>query len=308
MSLTTLILGAGASMDYGYPNGSQLIKDVVLMDPSQYTQAPNQIDEIRKAQDRLKRSQADSIDYFFSLNDENKLSLKPAMLLKILDYENEELLFKLNEQHWYQKFFNKIISNDLKKTKDNFQRLKIITFNYDRSLEHFLLNMIMTRIGQDRKAALNTLASLEIIHVYGRVHAFQHENNPTMQMPIDYGARLNINTQPSFINSCYEIARNHLRTCFDSSELHQKSLDIIASSKNILFLGFAYHPENMKCLGFDFTKPARIKMFGTAYKIHKRDLKSLEKKYNAIRFFPITILELLENYYSFQDVNHVLES
>ena len=53
-------------------------------------------------------------------------------------------------------------------------KLSIVTFNYDRSLEHYLLNSLMTLHGKTRDECAQALKKIPIVHVYGQLGEHQY--------------------------------------------------------------------------------------------------------------------------------------
>src|SRR3989304_4389174 len=136
---TVLVLGAGASMDCGFPSGEQLIEKFIST---------------------FKNASPASIDDFLDKNtrEEFKIVGKICVVIAISRLENPTADFMTEwrdtkpdhrysrELHgtrghlelirgWYNYLWKKIYEGDI---KNNLSKLTFITFNYDRSLERFL--------------------------------------------------------------------------------------------------------------------------------------------------------------------------
>jgi hypothetical protein len=152
---TVLILGAGASMPYGFPSGRDL-KQVILrhLDPSTGSKLPATLNRlgisawtIKDFYKNLAYSGRPSVDAFLEHRPEFLKIGKLAITLCLIPYEKEETLFfsGTKKGHWYEYLFNKL------NAPFNFfheNRLSIITFNYDRSIEHYFFKSLKSSYGK----------------------------------------------------------------------------------------------------------------------------------------------------------------
>ena len=77
---------------------------------------------------------------------------------------------------WYGIFWNQVATDRLEEL--DFSWLSVVTFNYDRSFEQYLLRAIMATYGVPEVGALERLATLRIVHVYGSLGgAFSSSQN-----------------------------------------------------------------------------------------------------------------------------------
>lgn len=140
---TVLVLGAGASVDFGFPTGQQLVRDIYsLLDPKTgsyydlyYRIARKQNDDIliERFPVILRKADPFSIDEWLEKNDEFIPMGKIAISIVLLHYELNSDLSPVN--NWYRLLFKRLDG-----PFENFQNnmLSIITFNYERSLEKYL--------------------------------------------------------------------------------------------------------------------------------------------------------------------------
>ena len=63
-----------------------------------------------------------------------------------------------------------------KKIDDVFHGLTLISFNYDRCLEHFLFNALQRLYDVDAKKAADICNNAQIFHPYGAVGALPYQN------------------------------------------------------------------------------------------------------------------------------------
>jgi len=230
---TVLILGAGASKPYGFPLGYELrdkaIKESVLGDVLDFLDMP--LDHYYKFTEELAHSGHSSIDAFLEEREQWLDVGKLAIVYRLLDYERRCSLFPPSQpkDHWYETLWHKMSANSWNRFKKN--EINIITFNYDRSLEHYLGNILNNNFHIKIETAVK---ALPIIHVHGDLGLYKYE---------EYGKTKTI----------YEIkvASDSIKIVNEtdiSSKEFRKANKILIDSKRILFLGFGYHSQNMNKL------------------------------------------------------------
>jgi hypothetical protein len=175
---TVLVLGAGASLPYGFPTAKELEelicdafasrtkKASLLLGGDESKYAPNQFFEFREA---FLRSPL-SIDAFFQRRPEFLEVGKLAIAYCLIPFEDEANLYRrdrdLRGGNWYKYLAGKLDSQ-FEEFGDN--KLSIITFNYDQSLEYYLLNSLLYSHGKKRDECANALTKIPIVHVYGQL-------------------------------------------------------------------------------------------------------------------------------------------
>lgn len=175
MAKTVLVLGAGASLPYGYPLGGELRQKILHL-PYQTVFGPIKVPKVLHAQvqakmekfrDAFLHSQMNSIDAFLGRRPEFQEIGKKCIAAVLLQCEDPSLLFTENREkdHWYKYLFNHIAKNDWDEL--SFSDISIVTFNYDRSLEYFLYIALQYAYGKSEDEARKKLSSLRIVHVYG---------------------------------------------------------------------------------------------------------------------------------------------
>jgi len=141
---TVLILGAGTSVPYGYPSGRGLVDDLKGDNPKRkeiLIQLQFQKPEIDEFTAVLRKAEPPSIDHFLENNPRFTDLGKACIAYEILKRENENRLYhpKVDKEgsirSWYRDLADRIADSA---DEIAFNNLSIVTFNYDRSLEHFL--------------------------------------------------------------------------------------------------------------------------------------------------------------------------
>ena len=192
---TVLILGAGASKPYGFPTARELREEIIF---NTIPLLKKYADENRKNQDFddhpfiknvkefievFKNSSTSSIDLFLSRNKEFYKIGKDIITLLLANYEleskfREEIENKNND--WYFNFFETltkdiILSDDISKFANN--NVSIITFNYDRSLEHFLYESLIYSFRGKANEIQELMKAFKVIHVYGKLAPLPWESS-----------------------------------------------------------------------------------------------------------------------------------
>ncbi len=181
---TVLVLGAGASIPYGFPTGEELLKDIVKI--FQYSPTPLgdslrdcgfRDDLIKDFVNQLNRSGRKSVDAFLEHRTEFERIGKAAMIAALIPKEDPAKLFdRSNNEHWYQYLFQQMGSS-LDEVANS--KLSVITFNYDRSLEYFLLQALQSSFKLEMKYCFILLQKMLIIHLHGLLGAlFSNNSDP----------------------------------------------------------------------------------------------------------------------------------
>ncbi|NBO23959.1 MAG: hypothetical protein EBU93_01780 [Chlamydiae bacterium] len=304
---TCLVLGAGASAESGLPSGRDLIylisKEAAAardQPGSLYFHAFDRITSGRLSNTRLRdsldlfsalleRSYSSSIDEFIVTNQTPyfKEIAKLGIAIVLNRFESSKNLFELEDykigrnetkstiqvprKNWYQQIWNRINSgcNNLDQLKTSLSNIKIITFNYDRSLEQFLYSCALNtyvRINSDafgfptnNESDIETVFRhyLQVNHVYGQIGRLSWQNE-VLGGQIPYGLNF-FELKTDQIRAAIEISESisTLQEIKDHSDA-QNQLDWVSISKDftdassIHFLGFGYHPQNMRFFSNEF--------------------------------------------------------
>ena len=134
---TVLVLGAGASADYGFPLGRDLRDDVCRL-CGKPTAALCDITGFEASDfvafgERLSESGYTSVDWYLEVNPRDMDIGRRAITAPLAGYEKAETLFPGPKNHWYEVLVNWWGSeqNDM----SGGSHVTILTFKYDRSLE-----------------------------------------------------------------------------------------------------------------------------------------------------------------------------
>jgi hypothetical protein len=264
---TVLVLGAGASMPYGFPSGQGLI-DLICDDGSGFMKNVAEGAEVSNNEviDFIKdlgEADPESIDVFLGNNPGFEKVGKAAIAATLLPRESESgLKSKWKELrrrgenskfggHWYKYLANLLLADTSFEEFDQ-NKLSIITFNYDRSLEHYLFTTLQASFHKKgAKECGEKLNAIKIIHIYGQLGYLPWQTYNGNYIP--FGSKL-ISDERQLIPTISR-AINCIKTMTEDSgkdDSHIKlARQLLSEAAKIYFLGFGFHPINLKILGIE---------------------------------------------------------
>lgn len=279
---TALILGAGASQPYGYPIGIQLRENIInhLDSNKPGYQALRSIgfsrSDILEFRTDLKGSMTYNIDDFLQYREDLKEIGKVSIAYMINSCEyKKNLLNPKEELDWYRYLYNRILTNfnDLKNNKIN-----IITFNYDRSLEEYIFNALKRHYKKSDEECKHNIDKLNIIHVYGQLDSLPWQDNSGRPYDHNYDYRKYLEISAKGIQTLEEIKSSTINQIHTALEM----------AKKIYFLGFGYGESNLKLLKIkNILKSSdsdgkRKEINGTAYGVSDPNRIKIMGQFNTI--------------------------
>jgi hypothetical protein len=135
-----------------------------------------------------------------------------------------------------------------------FDNVAFIVFNYDRCIEFFLRNALRQLYSVSDQDAQSIVDDLTIIHPYGTIPA---------EVPFGH-------SRTNYI----KLARD-IKTYTDqlaNADLKTQLVEEISRAQCIIFLGFAYHTQNIELLQPPYGMGAK-RIYGTAYGMSKSDVQ-----------------------------------
>lgn len=264
---TVLVLGAGASKDYDYQLGRELKEEVVSWTAQEnndtyrvLTELGHKRSEIKEFSDALRLSGQPSVDAFLEHRTKLKEIGKRAIAAALLRRENEALIFS-REESWYQHLYE-----NMSAPFDDFARnaLSVVTFNYDRSLEVFLLRALQNSHEKSEAEVAKALKSIPIIHVHGSLGPlpWQEAGGREYKHSIDPEDVRNAASTIRIISELQE-----------EDEAFEEARSLLSESERVIFLGFHYHKENVARLRLELASGV-FRLFGSAF--HRTDLEMHE--------------------------------
>jgi hypothetical protein len=296
---TVLVLGAGASYPYGFPTAKEL--KGIICDTFEHPTSiakrlggdyPNySADSFFEFREAFLKSGQPSVDAFLERRPSFLNVGKFAIAYCLIPFENENNLYKPTPSRggdWYE-----YLSVKLNSSFEDFGKneLSIITFNYDRSLEHYLLNSLHYLHGKPFDECANMLSQIPIIHVYGQL------GEPAYPEKGSWEYRPN---QDGF--------ENVLRAAAGITLYHEEAAGgpkaaqaVLRAATRVCFLGFSYHELNVARLDIGGSFDLRHIVMGTARGLKGMEVQGAKNKLNAalggnIELIDADNLDLLRRY------------
>lgn len=280
-----LVLGAGASAPFGYPLGEELSHEIYMSLNSGSTSGMRgcllelDYDEslLNSFGHKLQYS-ALSIDMFLENNDHYRDVGRASIAFALIQRELENKLFDhRNSRNWYKYLFSKM-NCELAYFDHNL--ISFVTFNYDRSLEHFLFTAARNNFSDvSCEKVVQKLNFLTIRHVYGSLGRLPWQK-PSPHEFCSYERKYGTVLSPDIVSEsskCIKIVHDDDITK-DPFILIQLLLE---DAEAVYMIGFGYDATNLRRLGITENYSAE-NIFGTAYEMESGRRKHLSSKVPGI--------------------------
>lgn len=266
------ITGAGASNPYGFPIGIKLKEEIVSEINSYKVNRPQhhllnkyKCQEIDECLSILNSSCSITIDEVLNLIVQSKKHsigrlLCALVACKILNKEDEDML--LSTKDWYNALFEFIVKNQ------QCDKLYIATFNYDRSLKHFLHKKLQeSPVNFSKDKATSIVNEINILPLYFSPAYLEWENSVG---PI--ASYASIKDSNKCISALGAYIKLHTETNIYDTENFAWLNEKLSSADIIYFLGFSFHPDNVTNLKFQNIK-STASIYATLYNADKDERK-----------------------------------
>ncbi|MBN1362428.1 MAG: hypothetical protein JW993_17665 [Sedimentisphaerales bacterium] len=278
---TVFILGAGASRPYGLPTANELRCDIISDFRKSYG---NHLIAYREAEkERVRRgypmtsdataflvafdgpNNMESIDLFLSRQPRFQRIGKLAISLNILRHERESRFghnAEKPDRDWYSLVYHRMTLECI--SKDGYRgfgrnKVAFVTFNYDRSLEHFLFRSLHSFEDATSESVREQIGRIAISHVYGKLAPLPWQDSDSSRI-LEYGADdvKSYGKLPDMIQNLYVVHEERVNPGLE--EAREK----IEGAERVFFLGFGYAKENLEALGFPDVVTKSHRIYGTA--------------------------------------------
>ncbi len=272
---TTLVLGAGASFDAKMPLGTDLAEQIAAITYFEFdhglTNGDHRFFSILQAaypdreelNDHLRfcRKISEGVRLWRSIDnyvDSNSVEPKVANCAKlaiselILRAERESPLF-VHDPHkarfdrrnigetWYDEFANITFQSvPLGRITEELEKLRVISFNYDRCFQQAIALWISTAYHITLPEAYELVRRIKVVFPYGTIGPLPNAQGLN-------GLQFGAIPQTATMKEISGIVRTYSETLLDE----QASADLSEAygfGKVVVFLGCAYHPQNLKLL------------------------------------------------------------
>ncbi len=297
---TVFVLGAGANCPYGFPTAKGLREQILSSFVNRYTQFlgdPSRgigagrtasgypsLDEAKRFVECFDLSSTKSIDLFLSRNPRFEKIGKMAICLSILYAERycdfREQIKKAEAEHdWYFYLYDRLTrdatgKDDYSQLAEN--RVTFVTFNYDRSLEHFLFTSLLHSFeGIDEQRTKEELRRKPVIHVYGKPASLPWERDDG-QGTLPYASQIDDFASVDLLgisNNIYVVHGERINPNLESARKKVHEAD------HVFFLGFGYAKENLEILGLPGVLRRDHQIYGTALGWTDREINGIRNDF-----------------------------
>jgi hypothetical protein len=184
--------------------------------------------------------------------------------------DKQDFPFDFNKS-WHTEFFKKLTEGVPKDEIDSiFENVSVITFNYDRCIEHFLHNALMFYYGINDARAGQLMSKLRIHHPYGQVGYLPWQS--ARQPSVPFGGERNGRSDILALAGQIKTFTEQIEEGDELSAIRTAVRD----AETVVFLGFAFADQNMKLLN-PSTATAVRHVFATAYGMSDSDRVDVER-------------------------------
>lgn len=301
---TVLVLGAGASKPFRYPTGAEL-RTILCQEVGQPGRHLTQVllsggwsvTDQQVFNMQFERSGFYSIDRFLAMRPEFMEVGQIAVAAAISACEDEANLYRTDQgsrgwksgtSDWYAYLWSTLTTGARTAEEVVSQnKLAVITFNYDRSLERFLYNAFCASYGLDLAVAADLVRRITIHHVYGCLAAA--------------GKEFDVLTTDVDFNELKARAAQIKIMPHERPEEDEQCVSLLKAAQQVFFLGFGFDEMNCARLGIRKAhEPGAVKsIYGTCLSMtdNEREIASdLIRGAREPKLHDIDCLQLLRNY------------
>ncbi|MBL8831539.1 MAG: hypothetical protein JNL71_04050 [Rhodospirillales bacterium] len=314
---TLFVLGAGSSTEFDLPDGQKLATQIVK-DLNIYFEdftprvssgsqeianairlhAPSEVNQHRGAAVQISAGLpfANSIDTFMESHKDDpyiQVCGKLAIVKSILEAEHKSQLYldpNRNQQEkfsfprlketWISKLMRSLSEGISKhETAKAFENISFINFNYDRCVEQFFFHAMKARFTLSDEAAAEAMQALTIVHPYGTIGNLPWQKRSET---VEYGQ---FKPSPELLLTLSKRIRTFTEGSA-SKDLKSTIVKLISEAELIVFLGFAYHKQNMQLLTPDADLDPKFpsaRALGTAKGVSQSDRDVIEFSIKAMQ-------------------------
>ena len=268
---TVLILGAGASWDYGFPLGYGLRQDIIKGLASNHGKPRLAAQEAGFHEEQINRflltfqnSQLYSIDLFLHRHAKLK-ELGKFIIAWFIQYYEQVSNFhepRSDVTPWFREFFNRLMRDDYFEQRKTL--LRILTFNYDRSLEEFMYRALLHSTPHDDPTYLvDLMKHIPVTHAYGSLGPLswqQAEAQPYGYKGYSADHILKLSQNISIVHENPPV-----------EDEWNTALKFLSKARLVAFLGFGFAKENIERLQVPEKLDPDAEVFATAVNVGRAD-------------------------------------
>jgi hypothetical protein len=285
---TVFVLGAGASLPYGFPSGEGLIEKIVIaamnIRNGSVTAFSNDLREkFFEMGQHLGTIGTMSIDSWLEKNPSYSEIGKIAIAYIIGGcerpfgyYQTRKWADKegIKAKDWFSELWSSYLTPDATLQTLCENQVQFITFNYDRSLEFYLYEKIKaTYTGFTTEAYEKTANEFcnKIIHVHGQAGLLPWQADKREIAKRRYAHNIKWNEAVDVSKGILTIHEAE-----QDSQEYDTAKDVLAAAQKVYFLGFAYHKALLSRLQFQ-PSDSHVEISGTALGLSPRDRRFVQR-------------------------------
>lgn len=178
------------------------------------------------------------------------------------------------EATWIGQLFKLLTANIRHDNLDNiFENVTFIVFNYDRCIEHYFYNSLKALFKiQDHEAA-RIVQSINIIHPYGIVGSLPWQEK---EGPFPFAGEA----------EAYQLLQLSRQIKTYSEQVKEQIIispirSAIEKAEAVIFLGFAFHPQNVEILTPLVKSPGK-KVFSTGFEVSEENCIAIQQTMRGV--------------------------
>jgi hypothetical protein len=265
---TVFVLGAGASQPFGLPLGSELRQNIInrytgdqgrvniLLNTTPFNKA-----DTERFISTLRFSGLGSVDAFLERRPEFMDIGKAMMGIELLHGEAHDALWH-DANNWLTYLFGSMIGNSLEEFADN--KVSFVTFNYDRTVEHFLFVCLKNTFGRSIEETGAVVEKLPIVHLHGRLGHLPWQNQ---KATIEFADNQIDVRKMEIVTRQIKVVHEELTDGRDRD--FELAHELLSKAEKVYLLGFGFGSRNVERLKLIDLAP---KLFqGTAFGLTQKE-------------------------------------
>jgi hypothetical protein len=215
--------------------------------------------------DSLFYSGRNSVDAFLEHRQEFIDLGKASIAKALIPFENQATLFSTGNS-WYKYFFN-LLNTSFDAFPQN--HVSIVTYNYDRSLEHYLFTALKNSYGKEDSECAKALGAIPIIHLHGQLGYLPWQSDSNVRA-YDLNATVD----------AVAVSSKHIKIIHESIEHDEEFSEankLLQNAMAIYFIGFGYDITNLKRLKMPPQNGRDIQ--GTGFGLKRRELEAVQHNF-----------------------------
>lgn len=313
MKKTIFVIGAGAGYDINMPLGNELLESIKYLvgstDSSHiegfyrdtFEEALPLIEEYidMSAIPRARRAiyeglfLAKSIDNFIHSQERDrqiervsKLAIVHSILhsesrCKLANHVSSDGLFEAVDSTWLKRLYQTLTADQpFDGLRGRFEQIAIVNFNYDRCIEYYIFQALQSSYRKPDQETAELIKSLRIYHPYGQVGFLSWQQG-------DLFARFGQHEDPNLLAHLSKNIKTFNEVINKDDEEYCSLVRAMRQAQHVVFLGFHYHKQNLKLLGYDgeTVKSGEDRThFGTALGISTPNVEMIVDELNKVKF------------------------